>query len=543
MQRSLRSRVLGLAGLAVLGAAAGLALVARQTLNTIESDMARARLRLTEALAFQAGRDVVADLETLQGVRAAPGVDLGDADLAPEERALASAARNLRVADAACLTSAQGTALDCVPSTERADISAPIARRIIVAAVAAHRPVVTPFFDVNGHRDSLAIVPIVPFDRDAEGAVVGVIDAGGPKLLALLPAPAGVTAGIFDTSGTPAFLSRFPNQWTEAPVQGTAWVVRTADASEADTDPVAELRHRELWAAPLLTAVAMLLAWGVAVSVTRPVATLTRAAERIAAGNLSQPIPVAGDDEIGRLAAALEEMRSRLKQSLESVQRRLLRRVMTAQEDERRRVARELHDETSQLVAALGIGLQTAAATSSTPAKNTLNDLVAVVDRMHDGLRRIIVNLRPSVLDDLGLDAAIHWLAEHQLADAGIASRCELHALEDCRLPADVETTVFRAVQEALANAARHSGASSVLIQGGIDEGRLWIDIEDDGEGFDPEEARPTGDSLRGVGLLGMRERLELVGGTLRVESALGQGTRVRMEIPATVSDLAGASV
>lgn len=541
MQRSLRSRVLGLAGLAVLGAAAALALVARQTLNDIERDISQARLRVAETLASQAGRDVVADLETLQGVRAAPGIDLSDDDSGPEQRALASAVRNLRVADAVCFASPQGRVLSCEPSTERSGINAPIAARILVAAVAAERPVVTPFFDVGGRRESLAIVPIVPFDRDPEGAVVGLIDANHAKLLTLLPAPAGLTVGIFDTSGTSALQAPFPKQWTEAPIPGTSWIVRTADAAQAETDPVAELRHRELWAAPLLTLIAMLLAWGLSVSVTRPVATLTRAAERIAAGDLSQPIAGEGRDEIGRLAAALEEMRSRLKQSLESVQRRLLRRVMAAQEDERRRVARELHDETSQLVAALGIGLQTAAATTPAPAKRTLTDLIAVVDRMHDGLHRIIVNLRPSVLDDLGLDAAIHWLADHQLGEAGIASRCELHGLDDCRLPPEVETTVFRAVQEALTNCARHSGASSVLIQGGIEAGRLWIEIEDDGEGFDVEQVHPGGDSLRGIGLLGMRERLELVGGTVHIDSALGQGTRVSMEMPVAISELAGA--
>jgi signal transduction histidine kinase len=170
------------------------------------------------------------------------------------------------------------------------------------------------------------------------------------------------------------------------------------------------------------------------------------------------------------------------------------------------------------------------AALAAAPSPPPLADLKSLVERMHDGLHRIIVNLRPSVLDDLGLAAAIEWLAEHQLRRAGIAARCELGELLDCRTDTSTEIALFRVVQESITNIVRHADAASVLIQGGLSHGRLWIEIEDDGCGFDPGAVHPDDVTLRGVGLLGMQERMELVGGTLQVESAPGEGTRVRIE-------------
>jgi signal transduction histidine kinase len=198
--------------------------------------------------------------------------------------------------------------------------------------------------------------------------------------------------------------------------------------------------------------------------------------------------------------------------------------VISAQEDERRRVARELHDETSQLLAALGMALHAGPGTASADPGDLLN-------RLQDGVHRLIVNLRPAVLDDLGLAAAINMLAETQLRRGGIAVRTELSDLEHHRLPPSIETAVFRIVQEAILNIVRHSGATSVLIQAGTDDGHVWVEIEDDGDGFDLAAVHPDADSLRGVGLLGMRERAELLGGRLTIESAPGEGTRVKVEI------------
>jgi signal transduction histidine kinase len=160
-----------------------------------------------------------------------------------------------------------------------------------------------------------------------------------------------------------------------------------------------------------------------------------------------------------------------------------------------------------------------------------VEELQALVERMNRGLRRLIVNLRPAVLDDLGLAAAIEGLADSQLRRAGIAARCELGDLQDCRADSSIEIAVFRVVQEAILNIVRHSAATAVLLQGGFKDGRLWIDIEDDGRGFDAAAIEPDETTLRGIGLLGMRERMELIGGRLQIDSAPGEGTRVKLEV------------
>jgi signal transduction histidine kinase len=300
-----------------------------------------------------------------------------------------------------------------------------------------------------------------------------------------------------------------------------------------------------LWFAPSLAALAALMAWGIVLSVQRPLLALTRAAERIAAGDLSAPIR-GGDDEIGRLGTALEHMRRQLKHSIHATARanadlerrveerttelqRLLGKLISAQEDERRRVARELHDETSQVLTGLGLALHAAGASNEPGAVRALQPLV---DRLHDGLHSLIANLRPPALDDLGLAVAIEGLADTQLRRAGIAVRSELAELEDSRVDPDVEIALFRIVQEAILNIVRHSGATTVLLQGGMTERGLWIDIEDDGVGFDPAAVRRDDKTLCGIGLLGMRERADLLGGRLTIESAPAQGTRVRIEVP-----------
>jgi signal transduction histidine kinase len=293
-----------------------------------------------------------------------------------------------------------------------------------------------------------------------------------------------------------------------------------------------------------------------------PLAALTAAAERIARGDLERPVPSLGDDEIGRLASAFEQMRlslrgmvaeiertnTSLEQTVEDrtrelrrlyaeLQRRqesrgqLLQKVIAAQEDERRRIARELHDQTCQTLAALLVCLDVNHPGAAAALQRRARDASDLAERALDELHRLILDLRPSILDDLGLVAAVHWFADRHLGAAGIAVRCEFDGLDE-RLPPEVETTVFRVLQEALTNVERHAHAERVLVQVSRHDGVLAVEVEDDGQGFDPHQARPTATSLAGIGLLGMRERVELMGGTLTVESAPGAGTRVLISIP-----------
>ncbi len=216
-----------------------------------------------------------------------------------------------------------------------------------------------------------------------------------------------------------------------------------------------------------------------------------------------------------------------------------MRKVISAQEEERKRIARELHDETSQALTALAVGLETALATLPPGgSRERLEEARALAVRTLEDVHRLIFDLRPSVLDDLGLLSAIRWYADRHLAPLGIAVRCEFSGLGTHaegvggRLPPQVETALFRAVQEAITNIAKHAQAETVLIQCALREGTLTIEVEDDGKGFDPSSLAGPVRAGRGLGLLGIRERVELLGGTVQIESSPGRGTRIALRVP-----------
>jgi signal transduction histidine kinase len=307
-------------------------------------------------------------------------------------------------------------------------------------------------------------------------------------------------------------------------------------------------------------ALAGVFAWGAARSVTAPVAVLTDHAERIAGGELAWPIPSVGSDEIGRLGASLEKMRQGLAASIsrvaeanmqlehrveartrelaeanaqlrerEEARSSLLRKVITAQEDERKRIARELHDETTQDLAVLAMGIDAARDAYRGGLEPRFDEVKALAVRTLEDVHRLILDLRPSVLDDLGLLSAVRWYADRALESRGVSVRCEFGELP--RLPPEMETALFRMCQETLSNVARHAQASAVLVQVGVERGQVVVEIEDDGKGFD-ESAVSHGDGRKHWGLMGIRERAEILGGVAVVESEPGQGTRVVVRVP-----------
>jgi signal transduction histidine kinase len=315
-----------------------------------------------------------------------------------------------------------------------------------------------------------------------------------------------------------------------------------------------------LWVLAGQSVLAGVFAWGAAKSVTRPVAVLTEHAERIAGGELAWPIPELGEDEIGRLGKSLERMRQNLGRLIDFVAQanvklehrvqdrtrelneantqlrareedrsQLLRKLITAQEDERKRIARELHDETSQDLAVLAMGIEAAMEAVRGGKAPRLDEVKSLAVRTLEDVHRLILDLRPSVLDDLGLLSAIRWYGDRVLAPRGVAVRCEFGDLP--RLPPEMETALFRICQETLSNVARHAHATAVLVQVGVDGGDVLVEIEDDGKGFDAEEvARREG--RRPWGLLGIRERAEILGGTASVDSSPGSGTHVEVRVP-----------
>ena len=349
-----------------------------------------------------------------------------------------------------------------------------------------------------------------------------------------------------------------------APLPSRAsWGVSIRQPRNQAFSNVLNLRRRVLIWGPLLILLSLGFALGAASSITAPLSTLVGTAEQIAAGELQTPIPDLGSDEVGHLGRSLERMRVALLQSLDDVacardqlevriqertaeigklygelkqrdelRARLLQKLIRAQEEERRRIARELHDETSQVISSLALSLDTAIATlPENASRERLLEARALALRTLDGIHRLSFDLRPSVLDDLGLFRAIEWYAERDLKRRGIAVRCESDE-EDGRLAPEIETALFRAVQEAITNIVKHSRAETVLIQCAITPEAVTIEIEDDGRGFDPAAISETAADARGLGLAGIQERMEILGGTALIDSAPGQGTRLVLNVP-----------
>jgi signal transduction histidine kinase len=204
------------------------------------------------------------------------------------------------------------------------------------------------------------------------------------------------------------------------------------------------------------------------------------------------------------------------------VARDALRRVVAAQELERRRLARELHDETGQALTSILLGLKPL---EDGPGREAVAELHELVVTALQDVRRLAVELRPKVLDDFGLVPALERLAESFGEQTGL--KVDFHsAIGEDRLPSEVETALFRVVQESLTNVVKHSHANRVSIVLTRRGDGVAVVVEDDGAGFDPA------DSGDGIGLLGMRERLALLDGMLDVESSAGQGTTLVAEVP-----------
>jgi signal transduction histidine kinase len=209
------------------------------------------------------------------------------------------------------------------------------------------------------------------------------------------------------------------------------------------------------------------------------------------------------------------------------IARDVLRRIVDAQELERRRLARELHDETGQALSSILLGLK---ALDDKVESDAAREGVAevrelVVATLHD-VRRLAIELRPKVLDDFGLVPAVERLTESFGGQTGIGIRFE-SSLADERLPTEVETALFRIIQESLTNIVKHARARNISIVLARKPGAAVAVIEDDGQGFDPSSVRDGG-----FGLEGMRERVGLLDGRLQIESAEGAGTTLIAEVP-----------
>jgi PAS domain S-box-containing protein len=208
-------------------------------------------------------------------------------------------------------------------------------------------------------------------------------------------------------------------------------------------------------------------------------------------------------------------------------------RLLEAQENERRRIARELHDEIGQNLTGLKLRLETMARHAGDSIAAPLGDARALVNHLIAQVRNLSLDLRPGMLDDLGLPPTLVWSFQRYTARTGIQVAFEQSGLEG-RLPPAVETAAYRIVQEALTNVARHAGVREATVRVWRDQEALGIQVEDRGKGFDAAVGLATRTSS---GLAGMRERAQLLGGQFTVESRPGAGTRLTAELPVGGAD------
>ena len=278
-------------------------------------------------------------------------------------------------------------------------------------------------------------------------------------------------------------------------------------------------------------AAAFFLTW----ILTRPILSLVEATQQVAKGDFSRQVARWANDEIGDLAEAFNAMTRSLasaereRKEREQMRENYIRGVIKAQEEERKRIARELHDSTSQSLTSLLVGLRNLESTDDLEQVHArIDDIRKVVNGTLEEVHALAWQLRPTVLDDLGLSAALQrYIADYERR---FDIQVDFAALGlDERLPVEVETSLYRIIQESLTNILRHARAKNASILLEQRPQSIRVIIEDNGVGFDPEAKSASPSSL---GLQGIRERAQLFGGRLTIESQPGQGTSLFVEIP-----------
>lgn len=264
----------------------------------------------------------------------------------------------------------------------------------------------------------------------------------------------------------------------------------------------------------------------------RPLLEVGRIVEAIHKGADPEIAPedLRSDSDLSTVSEALMETVERL----EHEARRYSSRLLTSIEDERRRIGRELHDETSQTLAATLISLDLvdkSLGDCSPDVRRRVANSKDLIRHTMEQLKLLIYDLRPTMLDDLGLIPALRWYIESHLDGSDLVVDVDFEGA-DARIAAETETALYRIAQESLANVVKHAGATRVSVRLEIQPGYASFAVHDDGVGFDPDEVLKDPGERYGLGLLSIRERAELLGGTLNIVSSHDGGTRVYVVVP-----------
>ncbi len=461
-----------------------------------------------------------------------------------------------------------------VDAAGRVVVSDPPGAAAVPTSILTDRISVTGLTQRSDSGESPVLALVRPLERDGRSHhLVAEMDAAGSWLsehLHSLAPPGGMHVILVDEAGR-VLASSAPDDLlrTVGPVEDYREIIRADTERVLDSAPcdlcgeravsVAAPLHFAPWAAvvrqheqevfravagarralvtltAVLTVAALLVSWSLSRSIVAPMTKLSGQAQRLRSGDLSHAIHVAGDHEIETLADTLDAARRKISETLSDLKalnedlerqvqertaatKELLQRLLGATEEERRRIARELHDKTAQLLTAMGLALDGLEGPEVDRARRILAET-------HREVRDVIRDLRPSLLDELGLATAIRSYAREHLERHGLDVSFEIE--NDVTVSPEVDITVFRILQEIITNILRHASAEHVSVELFVSDGTLTLSVEDDGVGFDP------GAKSAGVGLTGLRERAGLVGGTIRFDSEPGEGTHILLEVPA----------
>lgn len=269
--------------------------------------------------------------------------------------------------------------------------------------------------------------------------------------------------------------------------------------------------------------------------------------QRFGQGDLSQRLTLRANDELGKLSETFNRMATGLQertqensrlyaelQQKEAARSQLLHQVIDAQEDERKRVARDLHDQLGATLSGLTMSVEAAEQSltdSGDPMKERWQRTKVLATQALEETHKLILDLRPVALDELGLVAAIRSDAEERLQPRGLEVEVNVQG-ERRRLAPELELTLFRIAQEAINNISKYANARHVKIAFAFEDALVRVSIADDGQGFDPQAISSSEDKTRGLGLLGMAERANLAGGSFQLESEIGLGARITITMP-----------
>ncbi|MEK6651584.1 MAG: HAMP domain-containing protein, partial [Nitrospirota bacterium] len=342
-----------------------------------------------------------------------------------------------------------------------------------------------------------------------------------------------------------------------APLKMARWGVSIIQPEKDVFAPSEKLKKTFLAFSLGSIGIALIIAIGMSRSIVKPVHKLIDATNKIAEGDMSKSMEFGGIDEIGMLSSSFEVMRVKLADSLEGLRQynvqleervvertkqikasqkkveNLLKMVISAEEEERKRIARGLHDETMQSLSALLMKIDMCSKMyADVVPSEKIDEMRNIALKTLDEIHSLIQNLRPTVVDDLGLEAGIRWLLDKHLAEKGITCDFNVIGAEEKRFNHRIETALFRIIQEAVINISKHASAENVFIVLQYMSDSIAVHMEDDGKGFDAADVLKHTDDVRGLGIMGMRERAYLVDGKLKICSTPGNGTRLSLWIP-----------